>query len=70
LTVRDPNTKPPSPAVPAPSPYWGNEILWTSKANVHNPMFDHKGTVWITATVRPPENPDVFKTGSSHPSAQ
>ena len=56
--------------MPAPSPYWGNEILWTSKANVHNPMFDHKGTVWITATVRPPENPDVFKTGSSHPSAQ
>ena len=70
LTVRDPNTKPPSPAMPAPSPYWGNEILWTSKANVHNPMFDHKGRVWITATVRPPENPDVFKTGSSHPSAQ
>ena len=70
LTVRDPNTKPPSPAMPAPSPYWGNEILWTSKANVHNPMFDHQGRVWITATVRPPENPDVFKTGSSHPSAQ
>ena len=63
-------TKPPSPAMPAPSPYWDNEILWTSKANVHNPMFDHKGRVWITATVRPPENPDVFKTGSSHPSAQ
>lgn len=70
LTVRDPNTKPTSPAIPAPSPYWGNEVLWTSKANVHNPMFDHKGRVWITATVRPPENPDVFKKGSTHPSAQ
>ena len=70
LTVRDPNTKPTSPAMPAPSPYWGDEVLWTSKANVHNPMFDHKGRVWITATVRPAENPDVFKTGSSHASAQ
>jgi hypothetical protein len=70
LTVRDPNTKPSSPAIPAPSPYWGTEVLWTSKANVHNPMLDHKGRVWITATVRPPENPDVFKKGSSHPSAQ
>ena len=70
LTVRDPDTKPTSPAMAAPSPYWGDEVLWTSKANVHNPMFDHKGRVWITATVRPPENPDVFKKGSSHPSAQ
>ncbi len=33
-------------------------------------MFDHQGRVWITATVRPSENPDVFKSGSSHPSAQ
>jgi hypothetical protein len=70
LTVRDPDTKATSPAMAAPSPYWGNEVLWTSKANVHNPMLDHKGRVWITATVRPPENPDVFKKGSSHPSAQ
>ncbi len=70
LTVRDPNTPPPSPAMPAPSPYWGNEVIWTSKANVHNPMFDEKGRVWITATVRPSENPDVFKKGSTHPSAQ
>jgi len=70
LTVRDPKTKATSPAMAAPSPYWGSEVIWTSKANVHNPMFDHKGRVWITATVRPSENPDVFKKGSSHPSAQ
>ena len=70
LTVRNPSTKPTSPAIPAASPYWGKEVLWTSKANVHNPMLDHKGRVWITATVRPPENPDVFRKGSSHPSAQ
>ena len=70
LTVRDPATKPTSPAMPAPSPYWGDEPIWTSKANVHNPMFDGEGRLWITATVRPPENPDVFKRGSDHPSAK
>lgn len=71
LTVRDPNTKPASgPEMPKPSPYWGDEVLWDSKANVHNPMFDEQGRVWITATVRPPENPAVFKEGSDHPSAK
>jgi hypothetical protein len=33
-------------------------------------MLDDKGKVWITATVRPPENPDFCKAGSSHPSAK
>ena len=71
LTVRDPNTKPASgPQMPQPSPYWGDEAIWDSKANVHNPMFDEQGRVWITAAVRPPDNPDVFKEGSDHPSAQ
>jgi hypothetical protein len=70
LTVRDPATPAPSPLMPAPSPYWGNEPIWNSQANVHNAMFDHLGRVWITAAVRPPNNPDVFKKGSSHPSAK
>lgn len=70
LTVRDPATKPTSPLMPAPSQYWGNEPIWDSRANVHNPMFDGQGRVWITATVRPPENPAVFKRESSHPSAR
>lgn len=70
LTVRDPATKPTSPAMPAPSAYWGDEAIWTSKANVHNAMFDHLGRVWITATVRPSENPPQFKKGSEHPSAK
>lgn len=70
LTVRDPATPPTSPEMPQPSPYWGDEVLWDSKANVHNPMFDHLGRVWITAAVRPADNPDVFKAGSSHPSAK
>jgi hypothetical protein len=56
--------------MPAPSPYFGNDVLWTSKNNVHNPMFDEKGRVWITSAVRPPENPAFCREGSSHPSAK
>ncbi|MBI4420483.1 MAG: carboxypeptidase regulatory-like domain-containing protein, partial [Gemmatimonadetes bacterium] len=71
LTVRDPNTRPASgPSMPQPSPYWGDEAIWTSQNNAHNPMFDAEGRVWITSTVRPPDNPAFCKAGSSHPSAQ
>ena len=70
LTVRDPNTPPTSPKMLAPSPYWDEEVIWTSKNNVHNPMLDEQGRVWITSAVRPPENPDFCKAGSSHPSAK
>ena len=71
LTVRDPNTPlSAAPAVPFASAYWGDEPIWTSRNNVHNPMFDHKGRLWITSAVRPPDNPDVCKEGSSHPSAK
>jgi hypothetical protein len=70
LTVRDPNTPPADPKMPQSSPYWGDDVLWTSKNNVHNPMLDDKGRVWITSAVRPPDNPDVCKEGSSHPSAK
>lgn len=70
LTVRDPRTPPTSPKMPAPSPYWGDEVIWTSRNNVHNPMFDEKGRIWITSAVRPPENPDYCKAGSTHPSAK
>jgi hypothetical protein len=70
LTVRDPNTPRRSPDMPMPSPYWGNEPIWTSRNNVHNPMFDHKGRVWITSAVRPADNPAFCKEGSEHPSAK
>jgi hypothetical protein len=70
LTVRDPNTPPTSATMPKPSPYWGEEPIWTSKNNVHNPMLDEKGRVWITSAVRPAANPDWCKEGSSHPSAK
>jgi hypothetical protein len=70
LTVRDPNTPPTSPTMIQPSPYWGSEAIWTSKNNVHNPMLDEKGRVWITSAVRAFDNPDYCKEGSSHPSAK
>ena len=71
LTVRDPATQPASPpAMPAPSPYWGNEPIWTSKNNVHNPMLDHEGRLWLTSAVRPPDNPAFCRAGSNHPSAR
>lgn len=71
LTVRDPDTQPAAgPQMLRPSPYWGDEPIWNSKANVHNPMLDGEGRVWITAAVRPPENPDFCREGSDHPSAR
>jgi hypothetical protein len=71
LTVRDPNTRPAAPQqLLEPSPYWGDEPIWTSKNNVHNPMLDQNGRLWLTSTVRPPENPAFCREGSSHPSAQ
>src|SRR5438132_1743965 len=47
LTVRDPNTEPAAGPPTQPSPYWGSEAIWTSKNNVHNPMFDERGRVWL-----------------------
>jgi hypothetical protein len=55
--------------VTAPSPYWGDERIWNSKANAHNPMLDHTGRVWYTARIRGPDNPAFCKQGSKHPSA-
>ena len=71
LTPRDPNTEIAAGTHPgATSAYWGDEAIWTSKTNVHNPMLDQKGRVWLTAAVRPPDNPAMCKAGSSHPSAK
>lgn len=52
------------------SAYWGEEKIWSQRANNHNGMFDKKGRVWFAAAVRGIENPDVCKAGSAHPSAK
>src|SRR3954462_7637765 len=70
LTVRDPNTPQTSQLMIQPSAYWGTDPVWKSKNNVHNPMYDEKGRVWITSAVRPPDNPAFCKSGSEHPSAK
>ncbi len=71
LTVRDPNTPFAAPQTGiTPSVYWGDEPIWNSKTNVHNPMFDEKARVWFTSKIRPNNNPDFCKQGSDHPSAK
>ena len=68
---RDPKT--PSTAdqaMLASSPYWGDQKIWDSHTNIHNPMFDEKGRLWLTARIRPAmAQPEYCKAGSNHPSA-
>ena len=40
------------------SAYWGEEAIWDSHTNTHNPMYDDKGRLWLTARIRPQRNPD------------
>ena len=53
-----------------PSPYWGSERIWETRANNHNSMFDRQGRLWLAASVRGADNPAFCKAGSDHPSAQ
>ena len=75
--VRDADTPPgtaaniaASPEPLAPSAYWGEEVIWNSRVNMHNPMMDAQGRVWFTAAIRGRDNPAFCKKGSDHPSAK
>jgi len=69
--VRDPDTPTThDDPVLAPSPYWGEERIWNSRAVAHNPMLDRAGRVWYTARIRAAANPAFCKRGSVHPSAR
>jgi len=70
VPVRDPDTPVASGPPMMSSPYWGDESIWNSRANVHNPMLDHRARVWITSRVRGFQNPAFCREGSDHPSAQ
>ena len=70
LTVRDPNTPPTPASMLETSAYWGEEPIWTSKNNVHNPMLDEKGRLWLTSTVRSASNPPECSDGTANPSAK
>ena len=70
VPVRDPDTPVAAGPPLMPSPYWGDEAIWTSQSNVHNPMLDQDGRVWLTSRVRGPQNPPMCLEGSDHPSAR
>ena len=46
-----------------PSPYWGTERIWDTRANNHNSMFDETGALWLAASVRAPDEPGVLQGG-------
>ncbi len=68
--VRDPKTPSHRTDPMAPSPFWGAEPIWDSQTSTHNQMMDEKGRVWSAARIRHPNNPDVCRKGSDHPSAK
>jgi hypothetical protein len=68
VPVRDPKATVVSGKVVRPSPYWGDEPIWTSKTNVHNVMFDQKGRLWLTSRIRNEDNPAFCREGSNQPS--
>jgi hypothetical protein len=71
LIVRDPNTPSSGATKPAaPSPYWGEEVIWNSQANAHSFAMDAAGRVWVASRVRPNQTPAFCREGSTHPSAQ
>jgi hypothetical protein len=71
LTVRDPKTPSEGETKPAkPSPYFGDEAIWTSQANAHSFSMDKEGRVWIAARVRQNQTQPFCREGSSHPSAK
>ena len=53
-----------------PSPYWGDETIWTSQSNAHSFAMDQQSRVWIAARVRPNQTQPFCRAGSDHPSAK
>ena len=71
LTVRDPKTPSEGDTKPLkPSPYWGDEAIWTSQANAHSFSMDKHARVWIAARVRQNQTTPFCREGSNHPSAK
>jgi hypothetical protein len=74
VPVADPKYAPSSALanrVLAPSPYFGDEQVWDSQVNAHNPMMDQDGRVYYTAQTRSPKDPpDYCKRDSPIHSAQ
>ncbi|WP_270934241.1 carboxypeptidase-like regulatory domain-containing protein [Falsiroseomonas oryzae] len=74
-TIRHPYAHPDTPSSAdnprGTSPFWGDEPIWDSRTSIHNPIIDHRGLVWFTARIRPPEmQPAWCRQGGDHPSAR
>jgi hypothetical protein len=71
LKVRDPQTPSMANTKPTqPSPYWGEESIWTTQTTAHSFAMDSDARVWIAARIRPGQTPSFCRQGSNHPSAQ
>jgi hypothetical protein len=55
--------------VEAPSPYWGEEIVWTDPVNPNQPHLDREGRVWFNTQTRA-DQPAFCRTGSNNPFAR
>jgi hypothetical protein len=74
VPVRDSKNAPSSALanpVLAPSPYWGDEQVWDTQVNAHNPLMDQDGRVYFTAQQRAPrDQPAYCRSDSPLRSAQ
>jgi hypothetical protein len=50
----------------APSPYWGDQIVWDDRLGAGEALIDSKGRVWYSATLQAGP-PDFCKAGSNNP---
>ena len=71
LTVRDPKTPSAANTPPAaPSPYWGDEVIWNSQTSTHSFAMDGQGRVWAASRIRQIATEPWCQAGSDHPSAK
>lgn len=71
VPTRDPSTPFASPReLLAPWRYWGDQIMWNGRTSPHTSVIDRQGRLWTASAIRPPQNPDFCREGSSLPSAK
>jgi hypothetical protein len=73
VPVREPDTESYFPTTPGFEPwaFWGSRIVLDAPANVHNPMMDQDGRVWLTSRIRnTADNPAWCREGSANPYAR
>jgi len=73
IPIRDAGTESYFPTMPGFEPwaFWGRQIVLDAPANVHNPMMDEQGRVWLTSRLRNTgDNPAWCREGSANPYAR